>query len=93
MIEITLKEVEVAKLNLEPGDVLIVKVKSDRVAEHNFEHLEKEFNHVFKNNKVFVIGMYSEDDLQFSVVKEETRSCGPSFCDDCTCGKKEQSEI
>jgi hypothetical protein len=93
MTEITLKEIEVVKLNLQPGETLVVKIKSDEIDESFMEFFKKSLKPHFPNNEVLIVGMYASDDIEFSTIKDESAtSCGPSFCEDCNCGKKERFE-
>lgn len=93
-MEITIKEVEVAKLNLLPGDVLFVTIKSDEIEKTMLDELGKNFSKVFPNNQVSLLGMSSDDEVKFSVITALQESgCGTqSYCTDCSCGKKEQAE-
>ena len=92
MSEITLKEVEVVKLNLQPGETLVLKIKSDEVDSFLLDSFKKSLKPHFPNNEVLILGMNPYDDIEFSTIKTEVASCGPSFCEDCNCGKKEQVE-
>lgn len=80
--------VEVQKVNLQPGDVLMVTVKNDEVSQDSIDGLRNQLQYVFPENKVFVFAMGTSDDVQLSVVSRPQMS----YCDDCSCGKKEQSE-
>jgi hypothetical protein len=94
MSEIEIKEIEVAKLNLQPGDVLAVTVKSDHISSYPLEILRENLKHIFPNNVVTVFGVKLDDEIKFSIVNEtQNLGCGvQSYCADCSCGKKEQVE-
>jgi hypothetical protein len=94
MTETTVKEIEVLKLNLDPDDVLIVTVKSDRDPGAGLEHFAKIVSEMFPNNQVSVFGARKNDEIVFSVIKKPVEnSCGiKSYCSDCSCGKKERNE-
>lgn len=87
--------VEVQRLNLQPGDVLAVTVKNDDLRQESVDGLRKQLELVFPNNKVFVFAMGTNDDVQLAIVSQTelpVASCGPvGYCNDCTCGKKEQA--
>jgi dUTP pyrophosphatase len=68
--EITLKEVEVQKLNLQPGDFLVVTVKSDRVSPEFLDHLQKEIQDRLGNNTGVVLGHRLEEAIEFKSVKQ-----------------------
>ena len=93
-MEITIKEVEVAKLNLAPGDVLVVTIKSDDIDESILGQLSKSFSEAFPNNQVALFGADTGSEIKFSVITALKESgCGTqNYCEDCSCGKKEQAE-
>ena len=93
-MEITIKEVEVAKINLIPGDVLVVTIKSDDVDEEILSKVGESFSKVFPNNQVGLFALGKDDEIKFSVTTSLQKSgCGTqSYCMDCSCGKKEQTE-
>lgn len=93
-MEISLKEVEVTKLNLQPGDTLAITIKNDYVTGKDIRDLKEHFSTVFKGNKVIILSVGSNDDIKYSVVSEsQNLGCGAqSYCADCNCGKKEQVE-
>jgi hypothetical protein len=92
-MEITFKEVEVTKLNLQPGEILVATIKSDDVDMASLTTLRGQIQMAFPNNKVFLFGISLDDEVRFSIMKDSTPSCGTqSYCADCNCGKKEQME-
>ena len=86
-MEIKLNEVEVQKLNLQPGEVLVVKVKSNDFNDHSMSQLGSGLRRIFPNNKVVVLGVEPEGNIDLTVAKgseyPETQ-----YCTDCNCGKK-----
>jgi len=99
--KVKLLEVDVNKISLKPGDVLLVKVKGpdfedDEVCRSLGESLRK----VFPNNKVGVLSL-EDNSIDLTVItaeeaeklKEENseeKACNKTkTCDDCDCGKKE----
>lgn len=93
-MEVTLKEVEVQKLNVQPGDTLVVTIRSefpDEVDSTFIKALQEGFRKRFVNNKVEVIMMAlpEEQKIEFTVVKEKPAQ---NYCDDCNCGKKAAAE-
>jgi hypothetical protein len=99
-MEVKLTEVEVQKINLTQGDVLVCTIKSDEITASSMNHLGEQLRTFFPNNKVIVMGVGSEGDIKFTVAKDaavsDTKSgCGPepaNYCSDCSCGKKEAFE-
>ena len=91
-----LTEVQVQKLNLQPGDTLMVTIKNNYIEPQHLAPFKKEFKRVFPNNEVFVFGMDSESEIKFAVVSQPEKpvdSCAPvGYCSDCNCGKKEAAE-
>jgi hypothetical protein len=87
--------VEVQRVGLTPGDVLMVTVKNDDLTQESVDMLRNQLQIVFPNNKVFVFAMKTVDDVQLSIVSQSENpvaSCGPvGYCSDCDCGKKEQA--
>lgn len=87
--------VEVQRLNLQAGDVLMVTVKNDDLNQASVDALRRQLELVFQNNKVFVFAMGTNDDVQLSVVSQSENPVASSspvgYCSDCTCGKKEQA--
>jgi hypothetical protein len=103
-MKVKLIEVEVNKISLQPGDVLMTKVKGpdfkdDEVVQMLGESLRK----VFPNNKVGVLYL-DGNDIDFTVVSaneaeklkqenSENNACSPAnYCVDCNCGKKALAE-
>jgi hypothetical protein len=76
--------VEVQRVGLKPGDVLMVTVKNDDLSQESVNALRMQLETVFPNNKVFVFAMGTTDDVKISVVSQSEAS----YCSDCNCGKK-----
>lgn len=87
--------VEVQRVNLQPGDTLMVTVKNDELTQESVDMLRNQLQIVFPDNKVFVFAMKTVDDVQLSIVSQSENpvaSCGPvGYCNDCDCGKKERA--
>ena len=99
MSEFSLNEIDVRKLNLQPGEVLVVTIKSDELTEDSMYQLRRGLMGYFPNNKVIVLGTGSEGSIDLTVAKavayDEPKACGPepaNYCSDCSCGKKEAFE-
>lgn len=97
--ETIVKQIEVMKITLEPGDVLISTIKSLYLDSQSMTSLGEQLRQMFPNNKVVVMGCEPEGDIKFVVAKDaslsDTVGCGAtpaSFCSDCSCGKKEAYE-
>lgn len=95
-MELKLNEVEVTKLNLQPGETLVVTVKSEDMSMYDMDDMAKGFRKLFPNNKVAVLNVGTTNEVVMTVVKDlAAESCGStpsSFCGDCSCGKKEAYE-
>lgn len=83
--------VEVQRVGLQTGDVLMVTVKNDDLNQASVDQLRKQLQLVFPDNKVFVFAMGTSDDVQLSIVSQpEKEGCSTTnYCNDCNCGKKE----
>lgn len=101
MSEISLNEIDVRKLNLQPGEVLIVTIKSDELTEDSMYQLRRGLMGYFPNNKVLVMGVGSEGNIDLTVARHvaydepTAEACGPgpaNYCSDCSCGKKQAYE-
>ncbi len=83
MNEVTLKEVEVNKINLSPGDTLVVKLKGEQFSESDVYDLQETLKTRFSENKVLVLCFREDSDI----VLETIKASDSSVCSDCTCGK------
>lgn len=87
--------VEVQRVGLQPGDVLMVTVKNNDLSQESVDQLRKQLQVVFPGNKVFVFAMGIGDDIQLSIVSQSENpieSPQPvGYCGDCDCGKKAQA--
>ena len=104
-IKANLLEVEINKINLKPGDVLLAKVKGpDFKDEEVCEALKESLKSVFPNNRIGVLFL-EENQIDFSLISSETaqeleklskpqeNTCNTTnYCDNCSCGKKELAE-
>jgi len=92
--EIKLKELEVQKINLQPGDVLMVTVKHEDIDYSSMQNLRKQLNLAFPDNKVMLFGMGNSGEVKLAVMSSEPVAPAPSlgYCGDCSCGKKERVE-
>lgn len=93
-IEVTLREVEVQKLNVQPGDTLILTIRAENTEDIDsgfVRALQEGFRKRFVDNKVEVVMLAMAEDhkIDFTVVKEKPVQ---NYCDDCGCGKKEAAE-
>lgn len=86
-----IKQVEVMKVNVRPGDILIFKIKSDTIEsswlQFFSDHLRAE---VFPDNKCLVIGLDPQDDLEVTAVgpEEQEEEC----CGSCECGPETETK-
>lgn len=91
MSEIKFNEVDVQRLNLQPKEVLVVRVKSDDISQYAIEQLGTQLRSIFTNNKVVVLAVGLEDSIDLTIAKE-TEYPEVNFCSDCACGKKDAYE-
>lgn len=93
-LEIILREMEVTKLDLQPGQTLMVTIKHEDLDQFSLQHLRLGLKRAFPNNQVMVFGMGLEGDVKFAVVNEPIASePNLGYCGDCGCGKKERVEL
>lgn len=101
-IEVVIREAEVIKLNVQPGDVLFFKFKGDDFYNDDVQRLGDRLRKMFVNNKVVVMALPKDHDVELTVAKENVtteneallKDCSKptSYCNDCHCGKKEAIE-
>ena len=93
-MELTLREVEVTKLNLQPGDTLAITIKNDDFDTAALESFKKSIQSYFEGTKVIIFSIPLDHDIKFSVINDQQSvGCGTqSYCEDCNCGKKERAE-
>jgi len=70
MTEIKLLEAEINKVKLEPGEVLVVKVKSDEITQSDMNSLSEGLKAIFVNNKVVVLCCSPKDEISLTAVKQ-----------------------
>lgn len=87
MNEIKLNEVEVQKLNMQPGEVLVVKIRSDEITQHDIEQLSYGLKKIFTNNKIIVLSVNESGSIDLTIAKESEYP-QVNYCTDCSCGKK-----
>lgn len=63
--------VEVQRVGLQPGDVLMVTVKNDDLSQESVDALRGQLQTVFPGNKVFVFAMGTADEVNIAVVTQE----------------------
>jgi len=83
--EIKITELEVQKINLKEGDVLMGTIKHDDVTQESLSMLNDSLKLMFPLNKVALFAMGSEGYIKFTVVSQPDIG----YCSDCDCGKKE----
>lgn len=91
MNEITFKEVEINKLNLQPDEVLVVKLKGDNFSAYDMDSLKMGFEGILPNNKVVLLALPNDSDIELTIAKGSEYP-GLSYCSDCSCGKKAIAE-
>lgn len=89
--ELKLNEVEVQKLNMQPGEVLVVKVRSDEADRASIDNLSAGLKKIFTKNKVVVLAVGSDGQIDLTIAKESEYP-QLNYCTDCFCGKKANYE-
>lgn len=94
MNEIKFNEVEISKINLKPGDVLSVKLCGEEFDEDHLQDLNNAMQQRFPDNKIMIFLLPPEHDIKMEIIAAETKDCSQptSYCNDCSCGKKEMFE-
>lgn len=69
--DIKIKEIEVTKLNLTPGDVLAVKIYSNDIQEYELDILKSRLTTLFPNNKIMLFSMPTNGKIEMDVIKTE----------------------
>ena len=104
-MEIKAVEIEISKVKLEPGQVLVVKVFADDTSQYDLALLKEQLKVYFPKNKIMLFSLPVGSKIEMDVLdtsvspliaKEPTVNlCGPeptAFCNNCGCGKKEAFE-
>lgn len=87
--EVTINEIEAQKINLQPGDVLMVTINHADLEQEGMMRLRDQFKRVFPNNEIMVFGMGGEGYVKFTVATQPK----VGYCSNCDCGKKEEAEL
>lgn len=87
MNNLTVKEVELTKISLNPGEVLAVKIISDEIEEQDLGSLKEQLKKLFPSNKAMLFLLPTGSDITFTAMESVTDTCGPKTCADCNCGK------
>src|SRR5258708_23429532 len=77
---------ELQVINLQEGDILSVKLIGDEFTSEHMLELKFQLEQVFKKNKVMVFAMPDKSDMMLEVIRSQSKG----YCEDCSCGKKEQ---
>lgn len=92
-VQAVISAVDAIKLDLMPGDTLAITIKSDDLDEYLIANLKKKFEEMFEGNRILIMGVGANEDVQYTVISEnkENKACSTeNYCVDCNCGKKEQ---
>lgn len=65
--EVIITQVEATKINMQPGEVLVVTIKCDDVSYESLGELKERLGILFPNNKVAVFGIGTQDSVEFTV--------------------------
>jgi hypothetical protein len=106
--DLAIKEVEVTRVNLQPGDLLMVKIYADDITPEHLTALKAQLKTLYPNNKIMLFALPIGSKIEMDVI--DTRLPNPlaippgvtpvnlscaeptSYCNDCACGKKERIE-
>jgi hypothetical protein len=86
-MEINIKEVEVQKLNIQPGEVLVISIKTISLEEEDLADIKRSFEQLFPNNKVVIFSMTKNSKVEFTTIKDETANLNSGCCGDCECSE------
>lgn len=89
MSDIKLNQIDVQRLKLEPGEILVVKLSGmdDLVTVEDMESLKASFQVNFPNNKILMMSLPEDGKVDLTVAKPSEYPA-LNYCDDCSCGKK-----
>ncbi len=88
MEELNIKEVEVSRINLTPGDILVAKIYMDDTSEADLADLKSKLNIIFPKNKIMLFALPNGGKVEFDVLDAAPKAAKQSYCSDCNCGKK-----
>lgn len=105
-MEFKINEIEVTKLDLQPGQILAVKVFADDVSQKDIAQLKAQIQAFFPNNRIMLFAMPVDGRIEMDVIDSRPLNtivaqppvvdlgCAAptSYCNDCACGKKERIE-
>lgn len=69
-LKLTFTNVDVTRVNLQPGDVLMVTVKSDADSE-SLSYLNERLQYFFPDNKIVVFGIQKGDSVDFTIASQD----------------------
>lgn len=101
--ETKVKELEISKIALELGQVLVVKIFSDDTSQEDLAVLKGQLQSLFPNNRIMLFALPSDGKIEMDVLdtrepllmaKEPVSLCATptAYCSNCNCGKKEALE-
>jgi hypothetical protein len=96
-METIVRQIDLQKLSLGPGDVLVVKLKGDCFTESNMDSLKAGFSNLFPNNKIVILCTPEGNEIELTAIENEGYTnieqdcCGCNQCHSKD-GKCENSE-
>jgi hypothetical protein len=106
--DLKIKEVEVTRVNLQPGDLLAVKIYADDIDSNHLKALKAQLKALFPDNKIMLFALPIGSKIEMDVIDTQAPAipagftadgradlnCSEptSYCNDCACGKKERIE-
>jgi hypothetical protein len=101
-VKVILEEAEIIRINPQPGDVLLFKFSGDQFSSEDVNNMGRQLRTFFPNNKCIVMTLPDEHNVELTVVANQdivestqpVKDCSQptSYCNDCSCGKKERLE-
>ena len=67
---VNIKELDVYRLNLKPGETLFVKVKSDNLSNESLERFGNTLRFMLPNNQVIVMGIGESEEIDLTILSQ-----------------------
>lgn len=86
-----IEEVILTKVSLQPGEVLMVTLKSENIDPGYLRNLGEGLRTIFPNNKVGVVNISTGDEFILTAVRDEGRVGNVNeCCGSCDCNTEEE---
>jgi hypothetical protein len=93
-IEITFKDVELTRLTLQPGQILMVKIYMDDLSQSAVAMLKTQLQSCFPDNRIMLFALPEGGRMEMDVLDTSLpdMSLKTPVCSNCSCGKKAMQE-